>query len=161
MAPKFSGYPVVLSNAALNPWVVFFFSTMLMIPAIPSASYRADGLVMISTLSIRFPCKPANPPPLIPTIVDGFPSTKIRTFSLPLSLTPPSPSTWTEGKLPKISAAVAPLLAKSVPTLNIRLSKASSILAFCPFTVTSAKVLVLDLILIVPKLTLDFSFESI
>ena len=107
---------------------------------------------MISTLSMRLPCKDCKPDdPLMPTSVDGFPSIKMRTFSLPRKLIPPSPLTCTDGKLPNISAAVAPLLAASVPTLNTRLSKASSILAFCPLTVTSAKVCVLAFTWICPS----------
>ena len=114
---------------------------------------------MISTLSMRFPCRDDKPPPLIPTMVDGFPSTRMRTFSLPRRRTDPSPSTCTEGRLPRISEAVAPLLAKSVPTLKMRLSKANSMLAFWPFTVTSSRVLEEVLMLILPSAMVLDSLE--
>ena len=78
-----------------------------MIPAPPSASYRADGFVMTSTLSkasagIVFKAL------AILMLFAGFPSIKILTFSLPRRLTLPSASTVTEGTLSKTSLAVPP-----------------------------------------------------
>ncbi len=92
-------------------------------PAIPSASYFEEGLLITSTFSMRLAGierKPLASPE--PTRPEGFPSMSIRTFSLPLKLTSPSTPTFTEGTLFKISWAEPPVLAKSFPTVKIFLS---------------------------------------
>ncbi len=91
---------------------------MFKIPAVPSASYLADGLVITSTFSMASAgsCVRASVDPK-PANADGLPLIRILTFSLPLKLMAPSTSTSTEGTLFKASVIVAPLLVKSLPIL--------------------------------------------
>ncbi len=102
-----------------------------MIPADPSASYLDEGLVITSTLSMSCAGRLLNPSAsLIPTNPDGWPLIKIRTPSLPLRDTFPSTSTETEGTLSSTSCAVPPLLVRSFPTLNTRLSRVNVVSDF-------------------------------
>ena len=116
---------MVISKLPLNPARLSFLSTILMIPAVPAASYLADGLVTTSICDIRLDGIDLSPPlPPMPMRPEGLPSIRIRTFSLPRRLTLPSTSTVTDGMLSSISCAVPPLLARSFPTVNIFLSNA-------------------------------------
>ncbi len=109
---------------------------MFKIPAIPSASYFADGLVTTSTLSIIL-AGILFKPPVKP---EGRPSIKMRTFSEPRKATFPSISTVTEGTLFKISSAEPPVFAKSFPTLKTFLSKVKTTLLFSARTSTSPNI---------------------
>jgi hypothetical protein len=51
-APEFFGSPSVPRIDPLKPRVFSLFRIIFMIPAVPSASYRAEGLVITSTDSI-------------------------------------------------------------------------------------------------------------
>ncbi len=135
------GTPKVAVNEPFKPFLLSFFRIILIIPAIPSASYRADGLVMTSILSIRSPCSILKASGLLrPTSPEGLPSTSIRTFELPRKLTFPSTSTATEGTLSSISEAFLPLLVRSLATLKTLLSRLNSICCFSADTTTSERV---------------------
>ena len=83
----------------LKPSFVPFFITILMIPAIPSGSYLADGEVITSTFSI---CEPE----ILANSNRAFlPSISILTFEFPLKETSPSWSTLTKGVLESTSSA--------------------------------------------------------
>ena len=91
---------------------------MFKIPAVPSASYLAEGDVITSTRSIASAgnwLKTLLSPN--PASADGLPLIKILTFSFPLRLIPPSISTETEGTLFKASLTVPPAVVKSLPML--------------------------------------------
>ena len=106
---------------------------MLITPAIPSASYLAEGFVMTSTLSTMFAGNCLKPLlPLKLTKPDGFPSINILTLAEPLNLTFPSGSTAIEGRFRRISEALPPAFARSFPTLNILLSRDNCITVFSP-----------------------------
>ena len=125
-----------------------------MTPAIPSASYLAEGLVITSTRSTRFAGSCRSPLlPLKLTSPEGLPSIRIRTLAEPLKLTFPSGSTATEGRFIRMSEALPPAFARSLPTLNIRLSRESSINVFSPCTTTSSRSAVLDWREIAPRPT--------
>ena len=79
-----------------------------MIPALPSASYRAEGFVITSTLSSAS-AEIVRSASAIFTAFEGFPSIRIFTLSFPRRLTFPSPSTVTEGTLSSTSLADPPL----------------------------------------------------
>lgn len=88
------------------------------IPAVPSASYLAEGEVITSTFSIAsagnwrkasVEFKPTSP--------DGLPLINIRTLSFPRKETFPSTSTETDGTLSNTSLTVPPLTVRSLPTL--------------------------------------------
>ncbi len=113
---------------------------MFKIPAVPSASYRADGEVITSTFSIDSAgnCLSASVE-FSPTSPEGFPFIKIRTLSLPLSATFPSTSTDTEGTLSKTSLTVPPFTVKSLPTLYIFLSNLISTVVFSAIISTSSR----------------------
>ena len=72
---------------------------MLMMPAIPAASNRADGLLMISIASM-FAADTLSSPRWLPKPVrlDCRPSIRMATWSLPRSETRPSSSTVTPGR---------------------------------------------------------------
>ena len=88
--PYWVGSPIVGLIEPLNPVTFPFLKIIFKIPAVPSASYLAEGEVITSTLSIasagnwRKALVPSKP-----TKEEGFPSIKIRTFSFPLKLTFP------------------------------------------------------------------------
>ncbi len=111
------GVPTVAVNDPLNPMVFDCFSTIFRIPAVPSASYRADGFVITSTFSIASPGNCLSASVGIPESAAGFPLIKIRTDSLPLRLIFPSISTLTEGTLSRTSVTDPPLTVISLPTL--------------------------------------------
>ena len=143
--PYWLGYPPFIFTEPLTPFILSFFSTIFIIPAEPSALYLAEGFVIISTLSISFPCNCLNAfAPSKPIILAGFPSTNILTLSDPLKLIFPSMSKSMEGIFSKISSAVPPLLLKSLPTLKTRLSNFNSRLLFSALTVTSSKLVASD-----------------
>ena len=100
------GSPTVAFIEPLKPLATPFLRIIFKIPAVPSASYLAEGEVTTSTLSMASAgnCLSASVP-LKPTSAEGFPSISILTFSLPLRLTFPSTSTSTEGTLSKTSEA--------------------------------------------------------
>ena len=110
--------PALTIKLPLSPFKLSFLKITLIIPAVPSAPYLAEGEVITSTLSIdsagRF-CSPCGPD--IPTSPEGLPLIRILTFSFPLRDTLPSKSTDTEGTFPKTSATFPPLTVRSLPTL--------------------------------------------
>ncbi len=73
------------------PRFVFFFNTRLIIPAVPSGSYLADGFVTTSMLSIELAgiCVRTSEL-LMPASPDGLPSIKKVTFVFPRKATVPS-----------------------------------------------------------------------
>ena len=109
------------------------------IPAVPSASYLADGLVITSTLSMASAgsCRNASVEPK-PAKAEGRPLIRIRTFSFPLRLIAPSTSTLTDGTLFNASLTVAPLVVISFPMLYIFLSNLTSTVVFSPTTSTAS-----------------------
>ena len=89
-----------------------------MIPAVPSASYLADGEVITSTRSIASAGSWLKTSVLPnPAMAEGFPLIRILTLSLPLRLIPPSISTEIEGTLFKASLTVPPAVVRSFPIL--------------------------------------------
>ena len=68
---------------ALNPSLAFLFKTMLMIPDIPSGLYLALGLVINSIFLIEVEGICFNN--CAASMLLGRPSTRTRTFSLPLN----------------------------------------------------------------------------
>ncbi len=130
---------------------------MFKMPAVPSASYLAEGDVITSTRSIASAGNWRRASvPLKPTKAEGFPSINILTFSFPLKLTFPSTSTSTEGTLSKTSEAEPPLTVMSFPTLYILLSKRISTVDFSAIITTSSSVFEFSDNLIVPK-SIDLS----
>ena len=112
------GVPKFKEKFPLKPTSSCFFKIILSIPAVPSASYLADGEVTTSTLSIDSAGSCLNPcGPDIPTSPDGLPLIRILTLSFPLKETAPSTSTETDGTLPSTSATDPPLTVISFPTL--------------------------------------------
>ena len=112
------GSPIVAFIEPFKPVAIPFLRMIFKIPAVPSASYLADGEVITSTLSMASAGNWRNASvPLKPTNAEGLPSINILTFSLPLRLTFPSTSTSTEGTLSKTSDAEPPLTVMSLPTL--------------------------------------------
>ena len=110
------------------------------IPAVPSASYLAEGEVITSTFSIDSAgnCRNASVE-FKPTKPDGFPLIKIRTLSFPRKATLPSTSTETDGTLSKTSLTVPPRTVKSLPTLYIFLSSLISTVVFSAIISISSK----------------------
>ena len=83
------------------PTYSFFFVIMLIIPAVPSGSYFAEGIAITSTFSINTASRTSR--------LDAdfiLPSIIILTDSFPLKLTSPSAPTVTDGKLLNTSSAV-------------------------------------------------------
>ncbi len=114
----FIGYPRLKATEPFIPSVFSFFKMIFSIPAVPSASYLEEGLVITSTRSMASAgsCVNAFVSPK-PAIAEGRPFINIRTFSLPLKLIPPSTSTVTEGTLLSASPTVAPRVVRSFPML--------------------------------------------
>jgi len=104
----------------LKPASTFFFITTLMIPAMPSGSYLAEGLVMISMFSMAEAgsCRKAS----LPESTLGLPSIRTVKLEEPLSETFPSISTSTEGVFSSTSTAVPPAALMSWLTLITFLS---------------------------------------
>ena len=77
---------------------------ILIIPAVPSGSYFAEGFVMISMFSITLAgiCSSISEA----SKIEGLPSTKTVKFEFPRKLTFPSISTLTDGTFSKTSTAV-------------------------------------------------------
>ena len=72
LASYFVPYPMV--KLPFNPAFVFFFSTILIIPTSPSASYFADGLLITSILSICEDGIASNTALVLDAVIpDGFP----------------------------------------------------------------------------------------
>ena len=111
--------PAVNNTEPFVPFLFSFLSFIFIIPAIPSASYFAEGFVITSILSTVFAGNCSNivakSPPII---LDGLPSIKTRTFEFPRRLTFPSISISTDGKLFKTSVIDELSLVKSLLTLN-------------------------------------------
>ena len=102
--PKFD------ETAPFRPLKRLFFSTIFIIPEVPSGSYFADGLATISTRSIEPAGNASNKVLPFPPLSElGRPLIKIITEPSPLSVTPPSSSTSTDGNRFKTSFAVPPL----------------------------------------------------
>ena len=115
--------PALIEALPLVPCSLFFFSTILIIPLMPSGSYFAEGLVITSTDSMALAgmpeSTPALPAPLIPL---GLPSIKMVTFPLPRKLILPSISTLTVGTCANTSLAEPPFAIDSFSALNTFLS---------------------------------------
>ena len=94
-------------NTPFNPSSLTFFIIILIIPAVPSGSYFAEGLVIISIFLIAFAGICFNKS--LALTGDGRPSTKTVKPELPLKVTFPSISTFIDGTFSKTSAAVPPL----------------------------------------------------
>ena len=106
-----------------KPANLFSFSTILMIPAMPSGSYLAPGLV-ITSISAIFAAGTLCRSDLIspPAILDGFPSIIRFTLELPLRLILSSGSTSTPGTCRKASMALPPVDNEFFSTLKTRFS---------------------------------------
>ena len=134
-----SGIPPLSVTEPLIPFFSSFLRMILMIPAVPSASYFADGLVITSTFSIISAVIDPSAPPSVSARTDGLPLIRICTPLLPLRVTAPSILTSTEGTLFNTSKALPPLLARSLPTLKTRLSSLNSVVDLsCVMTTSSS-----------------------
>ena len=109
-------------NEPFNPSFFDFLKIILIIPPLPSASYRAEGDVITSTFSIASAGNSFINDELIPTNLDGLPFIRILAASLPLRRIFPSMSVETDGILSNTSVPVPPLTVKSLPTVYIFLS---------------------------------------
>ena len=120
--------PTEESNDNVKPCKVFFFVTILMIPADPSASYFADGDVITSTVLIISAgiCFKASVI-LEAIIVDGLLLINTFTFVEPRKEGLPSKSTESIGTFFKTSVASPPLLEASFSALYTVRSTRSSI----------------------------------
>ena len=114
-------------------------------PAIPSGSYFAEGLVITSIRSMALAgiCskKAFSVAPVIP---EGLPSMRICTFDDPLKEMLPSISTETEGTLTSNSLAVPPAADRSLPTLKTRRSMSISSVLASSNTIASSRLLIRD-----------------
>ena len=139
-------------TAPLRPCNLLRLRMMFKIPAVPSASYLAEGEVITSTRAIDSAgsCRKASVE-LRPTSPEGFPLIKIRTSSFPRKETLPSTSTETEGTLSSTSLTVPPLTVKSFPTLYIFLSNLISTVVRSAMILTASKSSTSNPIAIVPK----------
>ena len=70
----FAEFPPFTLIRVEAPFKIFFLRIMFIMPAVPSASYFADGLVMISMSFILLACINCNASEL--GIADGLPSIK-------------------------------------------------------------------------------------
>ena len=89
----FAEFPLLTLISVETPCRIFFLSIILIIPAVPSASYFADGLVMISISFILVACINCNASEL--GMAEGLPSIKSVNPCDPLKETLPSISTET------------------------------------------------------------------
>ena len=108
--PVCSGIPTLKFILPLNPNRSCFFRIIFKIPAVPSASYLADGDVTTSTCWIDsdgIDLRPSGPDN--PTRPDGFPFINILTLLLPLNDIFPSISTSRDGMFAKTSLTLPPL----------------------------------------------------
>ena len=109
-------------------------------PAVPSGSNRALGLVMSSTRSTalagRDSKKASRAPPDKP---EGRPSMRIWTPADPRSVMLPSMSTLTEGMFSSSSVVFPPRLVRSLPTWNTRRSTFISMTDACSTTTASSR----------------------
>ena len=144
--------PADESKDKVKPCKVFFFVTILMIPAEPSASYLAEGEVITSTVLIISAGICLNASAILDAImVDGLLLIKTRTLVEPRSDGLPSKSTESIGTFFNTSVASPPLLEASFSALYTVRSTRSSIKARCPSTVTSESIFELCCNLITPK----------
>ena len=120
-----------------KPSYLPFFSTILIIPAIPSGSYFADGEVMTSTLSMRDAGMLSTSFPPSPVRL-GLPFTSIFTLGFPLKVTSPSWSTTTMGTLLSTSSAVPLSAMISSEELYISLSVSNSKMGLSSITFTAS-----------------------
>ena len=158
--PALAGKPKSSCKDPLKPINLFFLNMMFKIPAVPSASYLADGEVITSTFSIASAgiCLNASAP-FMPTKALGLPSINMVTFSFPRKLTVPSTLTCTDGTLPKTSLAFPPRIDKSLPILNIFLSKRISTVVFSATITISSKPFVASDNFITPKSLSEIIFS--
>ena len=111
-----------------------------MIPANPLASYFADGLLIISILSILDAGMLPNPFWLPkPVRLDCFPSIKTTTLSLPRKITFPSWSKVTPGMVFMASKTEPPDCAILLSRLKDFLLRSELVVASVPVTSTSSK----------------------
>ncbi len=108
--------PKLILTLPLIPDNFPFFITTLMIPAFPSASYFAEGLVITSICftddaGICFKTS-------LPFNVVGLPSIRTTKSELPRKVTLPCGSTCTEGVFSRAVAALPPALFKSFSTFT-------------------------------------------
>ena len=116
---------------------------MFKIPAVPSGSKRAEGLVINSTRSTALAGKDSRKASLAPPDrPEGRPSIKICTPEDPRRVMLPSMSTWTEGMFSSNSVVLPPRLVKSLPTWNTRLSTRISMTEACSTTKASFKAVI-------------------
>ena len=117
-----------------------FFNTMLMIPAVPSPSYLAGGVVMISTDLICSAGMPFSASArLLASVGEGLLLTRTLKLPEPRIFTLPSPSTVSRGALRSTSAAVPPALVASWSALYTMRSGRISTTGFVPITTASAR----------------------
>ena len=145
------GTPVLRVTEPLKPRFSSFLSTMLIIPAVPSASYLSEGLVITSMRSIMSAVRVPRALPSLLASTEGLPLIKICTPATPRSRTCPSMVTFTDGTLLSTSRALAPALLRSCPTLNTRRSSLNSVCDRSPRTSTSSSVSVSSASAIVPR----------
>ena len=116
--PVCSGSPKFKFTLPLKPSRSCFFRIIFSIPAVPSASYLAEGEVTTSTCWIDsdgIDLRPSGPER--PTIPDGFPLINIFILLLPRRDTFPSISTSNEGIFAKTSLTLPPRTVMSCPIL--------------------------------------------
>ena len=138
--PAELGCPTLVVIEPFKPSNLLLRKIMFNIPAVPSASYLAEGDVMTSTFSIASAGNCLNASvELSPTNPEGLPLMSIRTLSLPLKATLPSASTETDGTLSKTSLTEPPLTVRSLPTLYIFLSSFNSTVVLSAIISTACK----------------------
>ena len=144
----------------LKPIFAFLCKTILMIPLIPSGLYLAEGLVISSMdfMDVDGICF-SN---WATGTLDNFPSTMTLTLEFPRSeISPVWASTFTEGMLFIISAAEAPAVVRSFPTLITFRSTRCSMVVRSATTSTPSSSLVSSSKITVPRLRLRFPFAII
>ncbi len=136
----FSSVPHVALTWPFLPSSLSFLRMMFRMPATPSGSYLAVGLVMISTRSMLLAgiCS-SRLWVAEPVIPEGRPSMRMVTLPEPRRLRLPSMSTSMLGTLRSNSVAVDPALLRSSPTRNTLRSIIISRLDLCSTTSAASK----------------------
>ena len=116
-------WPSARLTFPLKPFCLFFFVLILMIPALPDASYFDGGLSMISIWSTWAAVIPLSRLlRSLPESCEGLPSIMMSTPCFPFRLIFPFLSKVTPGDFSSTSINVAPVLVKAASTLTTVLS---------------------------------------
>ncbi len=145
----FSLVPIDALNIPPNPRCFSFFINTLIMPAIPSGSYFAEGFVIISMLCMLLAgiCCNAS----FPSSMLGLPSTRTLKLELPLRVTLPSTSVCIEGVFSSTSTAVPPAELTSSLTVITFLSILYSTRGLSAVTSTASREVYAGSSFIVPK----------